>query len=141
VARISKQKDGEDGARFGFRLVPTLVEGVADEDGEPVSSCYVEPIDAPAKVSSKRRKLGAVEAIVEQAAIEVCGVVGHAPQEKVVEQAVRGLTTPEKGKRDQRRNNLTRALESRAANTFIGLRDGNVYCSMTLHDAPRSSGE
>jgi RecA-family ATPase len=39
-ARITKQKDGEDGDRFAFRL--GVVELGEDADGDPVSSCVVQ---------------------------------------------------------------------------------------------------
>lgn len=38
--RITKQKDGEDGLRFGFQL--KTVDLGADEDGETITSCVVE---------------------------------------------------------------------------------------------------
>jgi hypothetical protein len=41
--RIAKQKDGEDGAEFGFRLVSASI-GI-DEDGDKITSCFVEPVD------------------------------------------------------------------------------------------------
>jgi hypothetical protein len=40
-ARVKKQKDGEEGETFLFDLVP--VELGVDEDGDPVTSCYVQP--------------------------------------------------------------------------------------------------
>lgn len=40
-ARVMKQKDGEEGDSYLFDLVP--VELGVDEDGEPVTSCYVQP--------------------------------------------------------------------------------------------------
>lgn len=45
-ARIKKQKDGEEGDVFHFDLVP--VELGLDEDGEPVTSCYVQQARASA---------------------------------------------------------------------------------------------
>jgi hypothetical protein len=40
IATVVKQKDGEDGRRFAFRL--HQVELGLDDDGEPVTSCVVE---------------------------------------------------------------------------------------------------
>lgn len=40
IATVVKQKDGEDGRRFAFRL--PQVELGRDDDGEPVTSCVVE---------------------------------------------------------------------------------------------------
>lgn len=42
IATVVKQKDGEDGARFAFRL--QQVELGIDDDGEPVTSCVVDPV-------------------------------------------------------------------------------------------------
>lgn len=44
VITVDKQRDGQRGAKFGFRLVP--VEIGQDDDGRPVTSCIVEPIAA-----------------------------------------------------------------------------------------------
>lgn len=41
VATVEKQKDGEEGLTFPFLLRP--VEVGTDEDGEPITSCVVEP--------------------------------------------------------------------------------------------------
>lgn len=43
-ALVTKQKDGEEGERFRFNLRP--IELGADEDGEVVTSCIVEPTEA-----------------------------------------------------------------------------------------------
>jgi len=42
---ITKMRDGDAGREFGYRLriVPTGV----DEDGDPITTCVVEPIDPP----------------------------------------------------------------------------------------------
>jgi hypothetical protein len=45
IITIRKERDGEDGQRFGFRL--EVVEIGKDEDGDPVTSCVAVPADAP----------------------------------------------------------------------------------------------
>jgi hypothetical protein len=45
LAIVEKQKDGEEGVRFAFRLKPVQIG--TDEDGNPVSSCVVEPEGEP----------------------------------------------------------------------------------------------
>lgn len=48
VATITKQKDGEVGERYGFTLCQ--IELGIDEDGDPITSCVLEPMtEAPAK--------------------------------------------------------------------------------------------
>jgi hypothetical protein len=48
---LERQKDGEDGQKFGFRL--DVVEVGADERGEPKTSLVVEPADVPKRSRSK----------------------------------------------------------------------------------------
>lgn len=44
VGTITKARDGEDGARFGFRL--QQIELGVDVDGDPVRSCVIEPVES-----------------------------------------------------------------------------------------------
>ena len=56
VAELELSKDGETGAQFVSRL--KVVEIGADQDGDPISSCVIEAVDAPAaapKVTAKGR--------------------------------------------------------------------------------------
>jgi hypothetical protein len=46
-AIVTKAKDGEEGASIGFRL--HQVEVGIDTDGDPITTCIVEPCDAPAR--------------------------------------------------------------------------------------------
>jgi hypothetical protein len=126
VARISKQKDAEDGSLFGFRLERIKLEGVVDEDGEPVWSCYVDPVDVLPKARVAKRKLGANELIVEKAAATACGLSGQATVEAVVTEAARLMAAPEAGERDLRRRDAKRALTSYAAKGYADLRDSVV---------------
>lgn len=60
--RITKQKDGEDGATFGFALRSVTV-GV-DDDGDDITSCIVEPAETDAETAQKAsRKLPTSAAI------------------------------------------------------------------------------
>ncbi len=51
IARITKQKDGEGGLRFDFKLREVVLG--KDEDGEIISNCIIEHLDQP---SAKRHK-------------------------------------------------------------------------------------
>ena len=51
VAKVTKQKDGADGEELGFDLV--VVEIGSDEDGEPITTCIVQPSDEIAKAAPK----------------------------------------------------------------------------------------
>lgn len=108
VLTVTKQKDGEDGASYGFRLLPVPVG--LDEDDQVVTSCVVEHTDgdrqavlaAPDGVNEKR---------VWEAALELQGINGMLPSvndvlELAVSRAPRG-----ESKRDKRRGNMDRAYE------------------------------
>jgi hypothetical protein len=133
-ARISKQKDGEDGLRFGFRLGRIKLEGVVDEDGEPVWSCYVEPIEVAPK-AAKLPALRGEQAIAYEAAIAACGVSGRAAAGDVLTEAARRMTPPTDDKRDLRRQHAKRALDAIAAKGVVELLDGVV----TLHQKHRNA--
>jgi hypothetical protein len=136
VARISKQKDGEDNARYGFRLERIQLEGIVDEDGEPIWSCYVEPIDVlPKAAGRKLPRLGPNELVVEKAALAVCGLAGQATVDAVVAEAARLMAAPEAGERDQRRATARRALTSYAAKSGAELRDGVITMLHMLRGA------
>jgi hypothetical protein len=53
--KVAKQKDEEDGATFGFDL-RSIPVGV-DDDGEPITSCVVEPKSVKATKRGSGRKL------------------------------------------------------------------------------------
>jgi hypothetical protein len=55
VAEIEKQKDGEEGAEYGFTL--EWVEVGEDEDGEPVGSCFVKEGEVTPK-AQRRTSVG-----------------------------------------------------------------------------------
>lgn len=46
TAKIEKQKDGEEGKAYTFRLAKSVLG--QDEDGDEITSCVVEPVDASA---------------------------------------------------------------------------------------------
>ena len=72
--RISKQKDGEDGAEYGFKLL-TVNIGL-DEDNEVITSCVVEHCDElPTKSKSVERKGTRIRAI-ETAFNDLVGLDG-----------------------------------------------------------------
>lgn len=55
--RVAKQRDGEDGLRFGFQL--EVVQIGHDEDGDPVTSCVAVASDVPN--SAPKRITGAAQ--------------------------------------------------------------------------------
>lgn len=125
--RLAKQKDDEDGRRWGFRL-KSVVTGT-DTDGDPVTSCVVEYTDAP---QPARRDKGqqAAEAIVLEALRAVLSTDGEkpplgvpapstayvAPLLKVRERAYQiGLSKEGDAGPSAKRNRWNRAVEKLAA--------------------------
>jgi hypothetical protein len=53
IARVVKQRDGADGDTFSFKLHP--VELDQDEDGEPITTCVVLPVQDESPVRSNKR--------------------------------------------------------------------------------------
>lgn len=57
--RVDKQKDGKPAAPVRFRLRSVVLEGICDEDGDPVSSAVVEvalkPEEGPVRAGSEAR--------------------------------------------------------------------------------------
>ncbi|MEL6378221.1 MAG: AAA family ATPase, partial [Pseudomonadota bacterium] len=63
VAEIKKLRDGDTDRTFAFRLAP--VELLRDDEGDPVTSCYVEPTDLPAPGSQTTKRDLALEILCE----------------------------------------------------------------------------
>ena len=55
-ATVTKLKNGQDGATFGFKLNTIQVD--FDEDGDPITSCIVEYVDGAKKVVPKVKPKG-----------------------------------------------------------------------------------
>jgi hypothetical protein len=116
VARLSKQKDGEDGAAWGFDL--QVVPVGMDEDGDVIDSCVVVEAEVVAtKAGQSKRRLGPWE----QAVMAVVGEMSQAQStgievEAVVAEVARRQPAPEAGKRDTRKQHAKRAL--------VGLAEG-----------------
>jgi hypothetical protein len=109
--RTTKQKDGEDGLKWGFKL-ETILLGL-DEDGDDITSCVAveDELRSPAtgdKKSVKRR--GRVEThILEVMTTFAEDAVVRA--EELIQKACDMLPPPEQGKRDIRRQTVVRAIQ------------------------------
>ena len=109
ILRISKQKDGDDDAQWGFAL--EKVEIGLDADGDPITSCVV--VEQDVAVARVTRVLGpnevTVNAVLQDfAKAQLAGIEVDA----VVAEAVRRMPAPENGKRDLRKQYAKRALTS-----------------------------
>ena len=109
VATVTKLKDGEDGEKFGFRLLPVSIG--TDEDGDVITSCVVQYDQAAAaRVKQKAAGKGRHQRDVLAALTELQQGEELPDFNTVVEAAVGREDPPEQGKTDRRRGYKFRAL-------------------------------
>lgn len=126
VARITKQKDGDDVAQeFGFTL--SIVEVGRDEDDEPVSSCVVVHGQGSAP-AGKRAKLGVNEQVLLRCLPELSELAGEDPDvASLIDHGVAQVPFDAgAGRRDKRRENMLRALQSLQAKGLVVMDGGRV---------------
>ncbi len=106
--RVSKQKDGEDGQEFGFKLLPVLLG--LDDDGDTIQSCIVGACEVQRGADGSMRKLGKVEKIVVEVVGEIAAFQSAGIEIKaVLDEVVKRMPLAE-GKRDTRRQHARRAV-------------------------------
>lgn len=105
---VTKQKDGEDGLEFGFRLHQVLA-GV-DAKGRAVTSCVVEHLDDSERIEHRTKPLGAGQRLVMKAFEAVAGLGSTALEADVLARVVELLPPPEAGKRDTRMQRARQSL-------------------------------
>lgn len=134
VATVTKQKDGEDGMEFGFKL--QRVDLGVTVHGDSISSCVVEHGAAVAKDKRHTGPKGATEKIVWQVVIDMQALDGSAPLTgQVIDEAItRMLYDPVEGKRDTRRQHALRAIQALVARGLVVL-DGQA---IRVSEAPGS---
>lgn len=109
---IEKMKDGEDGIRWAFKL--EVIEVGIDYDGDIITSCVAVPTELPVKVEQERiglKRRGRVENHV----LEIMTLFGDqsiVAAVDLIDRAVAALQAPEDGKRDTRRQSVTRAIQA-----------------------------
>jgi archaellum biogenesis ATPase FlaH len=123
---VDKQKDGHDGASFGFTL-HTVVLG-QDTDGDDITSCIV----SYGQISEKKRqrtkiKLGDVEKIVLRVAHDLAGLSDtlKIEQTTLIDACVAQIPKSD-STRDRRNFRATRALEMLCAKGLAECSDGVV---------------
>lgn len=124
VAIVTKLKDGEDGAEFGFRLATVPVD--EDESGV-VSSCVIEHT-AVNKAQRVKEPKGAKEKLVLRVVNEMLDLTtGEVKVDEVIRTAVDQLPFDNvEGKRDMRRRDVMRALESLSGAGRVAISGGSV---------------
>lgn len=108
--KIGKQKDEKDGAEFGFRLGTVLVG--QDEDGNDVTSCVLEHTASLPAAEKKRQPRTAKQALVLRVARELLDRDNGPVSVNDLVDACVGKVEHVHGKCDNRRRDLTRALEA-----------------------------
>lgn len=108
LARITKQKDGEDGLEFGFALEQIAIG--EDEDGDEVSSCVVVEAEVPTG-RAVAKKLGPWERLVVEVVTEFAmGGLAGIEVDAVLKEVAKRAPAVEEGKRDTRKQRARRAL-------------------------------
>jgi archaellum biogenesis ATPase FlaH len=126
---VTKLKDGQDGAQIGFKL-HTVILGT-DEDGDDVTSCIVEYTNTGRAARSKGTTVGPKERQILMVLNEVFGL--GADQKialpDLIEAAAAQLAPPIDGKRDNRKRDVSRCVESLSAKNYLLVENGVVTLS------------
>ncbi len=112
VLALTKQKDGEDSAEFGFRL--TTVSLGFDSDGEEITSCVAEPTDGTRQAKrGTGKKLGHNERLALRCMGEMMSGEGEGVQVgQLLNAMCAQMLPPDEGKKDRRREMGHRAIQA-----------------------------
>ena len=126
---VTKLKDGQDGAQIGFKL-HTVVLG-EDEDGDDITSCIVEYTNTGRATKEKGTTVGPKERQILMVLNDVFGLGADQkmPVSELIEAAASQLVPPIDGKRDNRKRDVTRCLDSLSAKNYLFVEDGMVTLS------------
>ncbi|CUJ84230.1 DNA repair and recombination protein RadB [Shimia thalassica] len=140
---ISKQRDGEDGEQFGFRIEGFDV-GTSPK-GHPVKSAVAVPADKDAiKAANKKTAQGTNQTIVVNALKQLtaepeakkkpsgtgwpeAGLYHIVSVDDLLNHAKGKITPPEEGKKDRRREHLLRSLNDMIEKDGLCMNDGFVW--------------
>lgn len=122
--KVSKSKDGEDGAEYPFKLVPVLLG--QDEDGDDITSCVVDHTARVDSAMGRHEPKGKVERMVWRLAHELAEIGdGELAVDTLIAEAVRKIPRDET-QRDRRREIVRRALVSLSEAEFIDINDNKM---------------
>ena len=128
--RITKMKDGDDGLKWGFRLEMVVVG--TDADGDPITSCVAVEADVPVPVvqetGPKAQRFGPHERHVLEIIEDQYSGIDRAPLAELFDKCLAAMTKPEPPKRDLRRRDLDRAIQSlvKRKDPLIEIKNGIV---------------
>jgi hypothetical protein len=131
--KVTKNKDGDDGAEFNFRLLPVVLGEDEDEDGDEITSCVVEHLEQ-AERGSRREPKGKIERLVWRAAHELAELGGdELPIEGLISAAASRMPHDVQAGRDRRREFARKALLSLVDAGFLSVEGDEVRLGGT-HD-------
>ncbi|HET7083626.1 MAG TPA: AAA family ATPase [Rhizomicrobium sp.] len=124
--RVSKMKDGDEGFSFPFML--KTVELEVDADGDFVTSCVIERMDAlPPSSDRKRGPKGLNQRIVFDMARELgAALIEGGDRKEAIDRAAASMERS-KTARDQRRSHAERALAQLLKRRVLILHQGRLY--------------
>jgi hypothetical protein len=125
IAKVAKSKGGPDGQEYGFKL-QTVAAG-EDEDGEEISSCVVEHVQAVPKAERKQDVKGTNEAVVLCTLQDLIDLddTGVFAANLIAAAAERLIRTDAKD--DKRRYTCSRAIDSLKVKNCIVEKDGRLF--------------
>lgn len=122
--RVSKMKDGVDGAVYPFRL--RVVEIGKDEEGEVIDSCVVEHQESEARAAKKAEPKGDLQRSIWRSANDLAGLDdGAMPVSALIDNVVAGMVH-DPSKRDRRRELATRAIQGMTEQGFFSVENGQL---------------
>lgn len=118
-AKVTKQKDGEDGKQYGFRL-HTVVLG-EDEDGEDITSCVVEHLANGEGMPAPAELKGDIEkATYDMITVHLDLGATSIRVDDLVSQVAESLEfDPAVDKKDRRKERVKRALKTLESKNLI----------------------
>lgn len=123
---VTKLKDGQDGANIGFKL-HTVILG-EDEDGDDITSCIVEYTNTGRATREKGATVGPKERQILMVLNEVFGLGTDQKMAlpELIEAAAAQLAPPIDGKRDNRKRDVSRCIDSLSAKNYLFVENGMV---------------
>lgn len=127
TARLTKQKDGEDGQAFAFNL--KVVEIGYDDDDDLITSCVVESEDMPVVV---RKPQGEIRVAIYNE-VKRLGVICDLPveAEKLIQTMTQSL--PKTEGEDRRRDKVKQAIKGLIDSRFLCKKDDHIDLYVEPH--------
>jgi hypothetical protein len=133
--KVAKSKDGEDGQARAFRL--SVVEVMHDQDGEPITSCVVEPDDSTAEVTRVKLPAGgnqriALDLLYEQFKAKGRTGINGAPPLRLcleIEAAIRAVAASLPVEKERKNERARAAVSGLISRGVLVSREGWIWQS------------